>query len=181
MASEEIGKNQGFTLIELLVVVAIISLLTGIAVPNFLSAQTRSRAARAKADLSVLGSALESYRVDFPDYPKSIHANLDGTIIALGIFATLPSLTTPVAYLTQLPKDPFLGSNYQYFSAVLHPGLETRFQKLYGDWILLSVGPDKDINLNAISGDLTVYDPSNGTISQGDIIRSQKEGQHGSH
>ncbi|HNT34815.1 MAG TPA: prepilin-type N-terminal cleavage/methylation domain-containing protein, partial [bacterium] len=47
MASEEIGKNQGFTLIELLVVVAIISLLTGIAVPNFLSAQTRSRAARA--------------------------------------------------------------------------------------------------------------------------------------
>jgi prepilin-type N-terminal cleavage/methylation domain-containing protein len=58
-----------------------------------------------------------------------------------------------------------------------------RFKELYGEWRMFSVGPDKrwgnDFDRNSVFSPANVglpYDPSNGTISTGSIIRSQKEG-----
>jgi hypothetical protein len=48
--------------------------------------------------------------------------------------------------------------------------------ELYGAWKLSSAGPDATANTDFFGGELT-YDASNGTISDGDIIRSQKTGQ----
>ena len=62
---------RGFTLIELMFVVAVIGILAGIAIPNFLEAQTRSKIARVKSDLALSQNALESYYLDhnvYPDY-----------------------------------------------------------------------------------------------------------------
>jgi type II secretion system protein G len=95
-------KPRGFTLIELLIVVAIIAILAAIAVPNFLEAQVRSKVSRAMADMRTIGVAIESYRVDnleYPWYPNVVDHPMRGF--------TPIELTTPVAYLTSLPSDPF--------------------------------------------------------------------------
>jgi len=63
-----INKN-GFTLIELLIVVTIIVILAAIGVPNFLEAQVRSKVARSFNDMAIITTSLESYRVDYGQYP----------------------------------------------------------------------------------------------------------------
>jgi type II secretion system protein G len=170
--------TRGFTLVELLVVIGIIMILSAIALPHFLDALLQAKVARAHGDLRVLAHALEQYRTDYPEYPKSIFADLGDLEIDLGIFATLPTLTTPRRYVTELPKDPFTNGNYQYFSTLINDKAEIPFQRIYGEWVLLSVGPDKDINLNSFTGRLIHYTPTNGTLSEGDIIRSRRETQH---
>jgi len=169
--------RRAFTLIELLVVIGIILILTAVALPRFLDTIVLAKVARAEMELRVLGDSVEHYRTDFPDYPKSIFADLGEVEIELGIFASLPMLTSPVPYLTELPMDPFTRSNYQYFSTLVETISERvrPFEEIYGSWAVLSVGPDEDINLNAFTARLIHYAPTNGTLSRGDIVRSQRE------
>ncbi len=154
-------KRTGFTLIELLVAVAIISILAAIAVPNFLAAQTRSKVSRAKADMAFIRTALESYAVDEGSYPL-----LAGGI---GLSGALITLTKPRQYITDVPRDVFQDeSNYHY----LAPGkLPTLRKDGWGDWILASAGPDRAVATTFSGG--TIYDPTNGTVSPGDIIFTQ--------
>jgi type II secretion system protein G len=173
-------RNLGFTLVELLVVVAIIAILAGIAVPNLLEAQTRAKVSRVKTDLRTITIALESYRVDTNRYPPS-------TLVPR--FRRLRPLTTPVAYLTSVPTDIF---------DTMDPGhgpWRERGDFNYGSmpidaesrYALASDGPDLQPNHGGIqfypgwsdqiwenpsSGfDFIRYDPTNGTISVGDIWR----------
>jgi type II secretion system protein G len=174
--------RSGFTLIELLMVVAIIALLAAIAVPNLLEVQTRSKVARVKSDLRTIATALEAYHADYNKYPPS-------TLVPR--FARLIPLTTPVAYLASVPIDIFQTKND-------HPVplyLRRRGNYAYGAmpiddesrWALASDGPDRlpnhvpiafypgyadDLWENPASGyDYIRYDPTNGTISIGDIWR----------
>jgi prepilin-type N-terminal cleavage/methylation domain-containing protein len=62
-------RNGAFTLIELLIVVAIIAILAAIAVPNFLEAQVRSKVSASMADIRSLVLSVESYYLDWSDYP----------------------------------------------------------------------------------------------------------------
>ena len=61
--------KRGFTLIELLIVVAIIGILSTIAVPNMIEMWTRAKIGRAKSDLRTLAMALEMYHVERGNYP----------------------------------------------------------------------------------------------------------------
>jgi len=67
-------RQCGFTLIELLIVVAMIAVLAGIAVPNFLEAQVRAKVAGTSANAASMAMALEAYRVDLGDYPPNYAA-----------------------------------------------------------------------------------------------------------
>ncbi len=193
--------GRGFTLIELLIVVAIISVLSAIAVPNFLEAQVRAKVSRVRSDMRTLSVGVEQYRVDWNSYPEQ--------------FSRLISVTTPVAYLATLPADPFMVASappappgggpppppwrvggYRYGAMPIdHPAR----------YAIASVGPDADLDtysngtadswevdfgalgfypgyspdLFAAEGAVVnetrfmyiAYDATNGTVSNGDVFR----------
>ena len=190
---------SGFTLIELLVVVAIIGILAAIAVPNFLLAQARAKVARAQSDHQSISTALEMYRVDNEGYPPMREPGFAGgpPVIQgseLKWWYVPNVLSTPVAYLSSAMLFCPFGGNYDkapYFPDNIwrRYGYEnipeliakaqsgwTIFQTRYppvaihwsGPWRLECVGPDKLWNPSV------TYDPSNGIVSDGDIIRTQK-------
>ncbi|MDX2177031.1 MAG: prepilin-type N-terminal cleavage/methylation domain-containing protein [Candidatus Sumerlaeia bacterium] len=196
-------RDGAFTLIELLIVVAIIAILAAIAVPNFLAAQTRSKVSRVKADLRTIATGLESY---FTDYNRYVNDS-DNTLGKNGA-GGLALLTSPIAYLTTLPEDPFqsavsaeqasdpnsrFAKNFALGSGSDNQGWRGRFGN-YGSqgvpvqqsWLLISVGTDvapADQADDTQGSDewpygggggarLLTYDPSNGTISDGDIYRA---------
>ncbi|MBZ0255519.1 type II secretion system GspH family protein [bacterium] len=68
MRTDAIHKH-GFTLIELLVVVAIIGILSAIAINNYHLALEKTDAAGAQHNLRILSTALQSYRLDHNAYP----------------------------------------------------------------------------------------------------------------
>jgi len=182
-------------------------------VPNFLEAQTRSKVARTSADMRSIRVAVESYRVDHNHYPETDTGETDMSRPGVGLYR----VTTPVAYMTVVPKSPWredrLGNagvpknanrenlylwvraetsptisfdvspqdgkddNYNTDRAVylgqgvLALNLAVRSQ---GEWELKSVGPnnidDRDGNQVSNPADARLYDPTNGTISAGDIV-----------
>ncbi len=193
----------GFTLIELLIVVAIIAILAAIAVPNFLEAQTRSKVSRVKSDMRSIGIAAESYSIDYNRYPIGYN---EGKNMGLWDTNSRPiaynRFTTPVAYLTSIPIDPFaIHGQLPNDSQPIDQQLETnmkwqRFeyhtfyiknannrpclQKGYY-YMLSSPGPSRRYGtpwhyamINGSSPPTNVYDASNGTVSYGAIHYSNK-------
>ncbi len=180
-------KKEGFTLIELLIVVAIIGILAGIAIPNFLGARNRARISRVFADFRTIGTALESYYVDNTEYPPDTPAAGDW------YDPLVPE------YITSMPDDPFnAGNPYGYYTDAA--------ATVAGDaWLVLSYGPDGEEDVTdtvagfdwdaAVSGQLGGadaprdadgdlygyglgegadgwYDPEDGAASAGDIGRA---------
>jgi prepilin-type N-terminal cleavage/methylation domain-containing protein len=190
------ARPRAFTLIELLIVVAIIAILAAIAVPNFLEAQTRSKVSRVRADLRTIATSIESYSVDYsrPPYdgePGFAHR---------GWATTMARMTSPVAYMTSVPADLFqdeqladtsLPGETHFVSSRRHafdyatahwediannPAQKARWDTSFGNsrWKLTSAGPDRTfMGPGSFFGFEARYDPTNGTVSAGDIVRSQ--------
>lgn len=115
----------------------------------------REKVSVVKTDLRSLHVAMEAYNVDNNVYPQTFRV-----------------LTTPIAYITKILPDPFtvpetgeVGPESQ--------SLKMSFAPDYKSLYLYSIGPDRmDQEGNP------PYDPTNGTISSGDIIRTIDVGYH---
>lgn len=67
-----VKSDQGFTLVELMVVVAIIGILSAIAVPNFKRYQAKSKQSEAKIQLAAVYSTEISSQADYDGYASCL-------------------------------------------------------------------------------------------------------------
>ena len=187
--------KRGFTLIELLIVIAIIAILALIAIPNFLESQVRAKVARAQADERSIGNAVEAYFIDYCKYPMG-YTNVRQANVADSSFMpvskaserclySMSLLTTPIAYLSSIPLNPFfdfkIGSgrgNYSYWGN--DPTMDKEYDVAFQ---ITSCGPDGISTLAPVAYDVihrtpyfldNLYDPTNGTRSNGDLHCSNK-------
>ena len=65
------NKTGGFSLIELLVVIIILGLLSALVAPKFFGKIDKAKIKTAKAQIELLGSALDSFRLDNGRYPTT--------------------------------------------------------------------------------------------------------------
>lgn len=185
-------KNRAFTLIELLIVVAIIAILAAIAVPNFLEAQVRAKCSRAHSDMRSIALALESYKIDSGKYCPQKSPNPPYGMIQT-VVQRLTMLSTPIAYLSSIPVDPWEHKDlvktgtykayvYAYKPDSVALKASTLDSPIWGGpastymWLLEGYGPMQLGGATASTPSMwfnghNAYDPTNGTVSGGHIIR----------
>jgi hypothetical protein len=148
------------------------------ALAQYEEAHTRIQCATVQKDMQRLGEALRAFSMDRKSYPLPAEG-VKGINAAAGpgepVFAYPTfdgTLTTPLAYITSQPTDPFApvpGSGYLYHSRGK-------------GWMLMSAGPDGDYDVpsaffhqsdapSSVTLLLSAYDPTNGMKSSGDILR----------
>ena len=64
-------RAAGFTLIEMMVVMVIIGLLMGLVAPRFIAQSRKAETKAAKAQIELLGTALDTFRLDVGRYPTT--------------------------------------------------------------------------------------------------------------
>jgi len=117
-------NKKGFTLIELLVVMVIVGLLAALVAPRLFPKLGKGKQAAAKAQIELLGQALDQFRLDVGRYPTT-QEGLNALVVNPGV----PNWDG--SYLKKgVPADPW-GRPYGYQSPGTH-----------GEYDLYSYGRD---------------------------------------
>jgi general secretion pathway protein G len=65
------NRRRGFTLIELIVVILILAILAALIVPRVTGRTDDAKRAKAASDITALGNALNTFRLDIGRYPTT--------------------------------------------------------------------------------------------------------------
>ena len=68
---KQVNRAGGFSLIELLVVIIILGLISALVAPKFFGKVDKAKTKTTKAQIELLGSALDSFRLDNDRYPTT--------------------------------------------------------------------------------------------------------------
>ena len=118
-------REKGFTLIELLIVMVILGLLAALVGPRMFGKVGKSKQKAAKAQIALLETALDTYRLDVGKYPttgqglEALRSEPDGAERWDGPYLA-----------KRIPLDPW-GHPYEYRSPGEH-----------GDFDVISLGAD---------------------------------------
>jgi general secretion pathway protein G len=136
--------RHAFTLIELLVVIVVITLLASLVAPNVFRHMGTARDAAARAQIEMLGAALDAYRLDLGRYPTTDEGL--GALMQRPTGASVTQWRGP--YLRRgVPQDPW-GQAYAYTS----PGAASQ-----SGYDLLSYGADKAPGGTGDNADITSW------------------------
>lgn len=167
---------SAFTLIEMLIGISILIILSISAFMNYRESQIRAKISRVRADTRTIASILELYCVENRNYPLAA----DGDIM---LEYPLTVTTTPVSYITSIPKDPFGIASYDFsveskkLGYLYLDALSTSRnmpRETYGyiwklepskKYMIHSCGPNRIWDVTPY----VEYDPTNGTLSVGDL------------
>ncbi|HHN65052.1 MAG TPA: type II secretion system protein GspG [Nitrospirae bacterium] len=123
---KRLSSPAGFTLIELLVVMVILGLLAALVGPRLFPKLGKSKQHAAKAQIELLGEALDQFRLDTGRYPTTSEG-LEALLEDPGV----KGWDGPYLKKKKIPLDPW-GEPYHYQSPGSH-----------GEYDLFSYGRDK--------------------------------------
>lgn len=187
------NHRNSFTLLELVVAMAVVSLLGAVAVPLMYNALIHTRVAKTQQHLCILRESLEMYAVDYGRYPvgstsptNSLYSDFDTLILFRPLLCkylpadssiieddfsreTMSKIKTSIAFDPQTIPDVVGFSYFDYENYHVPP-----WSSLHA-FALVSVGPDaidSGLGIAVRNPPLlpdTIYAPSNGIRSRGDI------------
>jgi len=98
-------KASGFTLMELLIVMAILAMLAALVGPALFGNLGRGQRSAAQAQITQLTTALDTYRLDIGQYPRTLEGLVEND--------TGRDLWNGPYLRGEVPADPW-GNEYQY-------------------------------------------------------------------
>ena len=139
-SKKTLTKQSGFSLLEILVAMAIMAILGGIMVSQFMGQTERATFERLKGDLAVIDSALIQYHSDnflLPSTDQGLKA-----LVTKPEGSPSPKNYPRRGYLKELNTDPW-GNDYQY----TYPGE-------FGEYDVYSLGADGEEGGEGLNADI---------------------------
>ena len=139
-SADQQRRAAGFTLIELLIVITIIALLAALVGPRLMGSLTKSQTKTTRAQIEMLGTALDNFRLENGRYPTT-DEGLEALLVQPEGMATWAG---PYLKKKRIPKDAW-GFDFAYARPPTKGGLDYDLYSLGADNLEGGEGENVDV------------------------------------